>query len=188
MKTSISFLVFICAALVIWWSLTTTDKQDETLPSARKQPFIEIFMNDFKITALNSFGKADYTLTGERLERYNNSNNAIITQPVFNFLQENSRWLITADKATVNEKRNLITLTDNVVMQQQQKPQAILIRSELMYINTAQQTAYTRTAVDIRQGQSRIQSIGMTYNNKRSKLVLKSDVHGYYLETSASVR
>ncbi len=185
MKTSISFLVFICAALVIWWSLTKNNTDNETLQPVRNQPYIEIFINGFNITALNEQGKPDYTLTGKRFERYNNSNNATITEPVFNFLQADNRWLVTAEKAILNEKRNLITLIDNVVMQQQDKPQAMSILSDKMFINTLKQTAYTRTPVEIHKGDSEMKAIGMRYTHKNSRLLLKSRVNGYFLDTPA---
>lgn len=181
MKTTLRFIVLIAASIIIWWSLTTNNEKHGTSTPGGNQPYVEIFMNEFTITSLNSTGKVEYTLTGTRLERYNNSDDAIITQPVFNFLQMDNQWLITADKAVINQQKNIIKLSDNVVMQQQNKPLAIKVNSDVMVINTEKQTARTQTPVTIEQGLSKMNAIGMVYFNRQSKLVLNSEVNGYYL-------
>lgn len=180
MKTTLRFLLLIGASVFIWWSLTINSNKNGTPTPESNQPYIKIFMNDFKVTSLDSTGEAQYTLTGAHLEQYNNSNNAIITLPVFNFLPVDKQWLITADKASINQKNNIIKLTENVVMQQQNTPRAIKVTSNIMFINTNKQTAYTKTPVTIKQGLSEMNAIGMTYFNLESKLVLKSNVKGYY--------
>lgn len=110
----------------------------------------------------------------------------MVTLPVFNFLDVDNQWLITADKATINKKKNIIKLSDHVVMQQQNKPLAIKVTSDVMFLNTQKQTAYTKTPVTIKQGSSEMNSIGMSYFNLESKLVLKSRVRGFYFNNHSA--
>lgn len=181
MKTTFRFLLLVVASVFIWWSLTNNNKNGTSTPESN-QPYVKIYMNDFHVTSLDSTGNAQYTLSGARLEQYNNSNNAIITMPVFNFLPVDNQWLITADKASINQKRNIIKLTKNVVMQQQNVPQAIKVSSNIMYINTKKQIAYTKAPVTITQGPSKMNAVGMSYIHAKSELILKSRVNGYYFD------
>lgn len=182
MKTILSISVFITIAIIAWLSVTNKNDSDETLQPADNQPYTEVFINNFRITAINAQGQANYILSGKHLERYSNSDDAMVKRPVLNFLQENNHWLVTADQAIVNNKTRIITLNDNVVMQQQDKPRAVKISSDIMHINTEQQIAYTDTQVIIQQGLSRMRSTGMTFDNRKGLLKLKHNVNGYYLE------
>ncbi len=181
MKTLLSIAVFITIAIIAWLSVTDKNYSDETLQPADTQPHIEIFINNFKISNIDTRGQANYILSGKRLERYSNSDDAMVSLPVLNFLQENNHWLITADQAIVNNRTNIITLNDNVIMQQQDKPQSVQISSDIMHIDTSSQVAYTDTQVNIRQGPSRMQSTGMRFDNSKNILELNHNVNGYYL-------
>ena len=188
MKTLISGIVFIIAAIIVWWSITDRSAYNDHLQPVMKQPYLEIFMDNFKITALNSLGQVDYILSGKRIERYHNSENATAFLPVFKFLQQNNQWLITAKTAIINQKNNTIKLSNNVVMQQQNQPQAIKITSQTMLINTLTQTASTNSPIEFLNGQSKMQSTGMIFYHRKNVFELNRKVHGFYLNTPSNDR
>ena len=130
---------------------------------------------------MNENGSPNYILNGSHLQRYNDSDETEVQQPVFNLLQESGRWKVSAENAIINDKNETIQLNDNVIMQQQNIEPAITIRTQRLLINTKTQIAQTQTQVNITQGQSLLKAKGMIFNNLTSELELLSNVSGYYL-------
>ncbi len=186
MKTLLSIVIFITVAIIAWWSVSDKKPYNGILPHAINRPYLELFMDNFKMTAINSLGSPDYILTGKHLERYSNSDDATISQPTFKFLRENSQWLIIAKHAIINQKKKTIVLNDNVVMQQQNSSEPIQITSKSMHIDTEKLTAYTSMPVHIKQGLSKMQSTGMVFYSQKKILELNEKVKGYYLNTKPS--
>jgi len=179
MKRLISLIVFAAVAIIAW--STTSYFHDEEQPQTKSVRYIEIFMNEFVMTAMDENGKPAYTVDGKRLERYNDSDDSRVEQPVIHMLEAGKQWKVSADFALLNDNKNTIQLKDNVVMQQQNIEPAVIIRTQSMLIHTETQIAETDVQVDITQGKSKITSTGMIYNNITSKLELTSSVSGYYL-------
>ena len=181
MKRLISLIVFFAVVVIAWWSTTGNLTDNHLFPPKQSRHFVEAFMNDFEMTAMNAEGAQAYTLNGKHLERYNDSDVAKVEKPVFHLLDSKQQWIIHADLALVNEKKNTIQLKNNVVMLQQDSEPAITIRSQNMLIHTRTQIAQTQTQVNVTQGKSQLTSSGMIYNNMTRKLELSSRVSGYYL-------
>ncbi len=181
MKRLITLVVFIAVAIIAWWSTVANFDDDDLLQPAQSDRYVEIFMNDFEMTAMDVNGAPAYILNGKHLERYNDSEDTKIEQPVIQLLESGKQWVVSADSALVNDKQNTIQLNDNVIMQQQNIEPAITIRTQSMLIHTRTQIAETRAQVDITQGKSQLTSTGMIYNNITSELELSSSVSGFYL-------
>jgi len=180
MKRLISLIVFTAVAIIALWS-TTSHFTDEEQTPAKTRKYIEIFMNEFVMTAMDEHGKPAYTIDGKRLERYNDSDDIRVDLPLIHILESGKQWRIRADFALLNDNRNTIQLKDNVVMQQQDIEPAITIRTQSMMVHTNTQIAETDAEVAITQGKSKLTSNGMIYNNITSKLELTPNVSGYYL-------
>ena len=181
MKQILSLTIFLAVAAIALWSVTTNFSIDDQAPQTKGREYAEIFMNQFEMTAMNETGKPDYILNGSYLQRVSNSDDTEIKQPVFRLLQEQKQWTVSADRAIINDKDEIIRLTDNVVMKQHNADPAVTIHTQNLLINTSTQVARTRARVDITQGKSRIRSNGMVFNNLTSELELSSRVHGYYV-------
>lgn len=181
MKRLISLVIFFAIAIIAWWSTTGNFVDNNLFHPAKSKRYVKIFMNDFEMTAMNDSGIPAYTLNGKHLERYNDSDETRIEQPVFHLLDAEKQWKVHADFALVNDKKNTIQLQSNVVMQQQNFEPAITIRTQKMLIHTKTQIAQTQAQVDITQGESQLTSTGMIYNNITSELELLSSVSGFYL-------
>jgi lipopolysaccharide export system protein LptC len=180
MKHFISLAIFIVLAIFAWSSITKYYSEDKQL-QGKSQRYVELFMNEFEMTNMNDSGKPLYRLKGSSLQRYNDSDDSQILQPVFQLLQTDNQWIVSADSATINDKSETIKLNTNVIMQQQNTEPATTIRTQTLTINTKTQIAKTRALVTITQGNSQLQSNGMIFNNITSQLQLTSSVNGYYL-------
>ena len=181
MKRLISLVVFLAVAIIAWWSTTADFDGDDLLQQTQSKRYVETFMNDFEMIAMNESGTPAYTLNGKHLERYNDSDDTKIQQPVIQLLESGKQWLVSADSALVNDKKNTIQLNNNVLMQQQNIEPAVTIRTQSMLIHTKKQIAETQAQVDITHGNSQLTSTGMIYNNITSELELSSRVSGFYL-------
>lgn len=181
MNRSISLGIFLFVAIVAWWMITNKHGDKTQLQQPKSDRYVEIFMNEFKMTAMNEAGSPEYILNGKYLQRYNDSTESEIQQPVFHLLQKDKQWVISADSATINDDDETIQLNNNVVMQQKNSKPGVTIRTQNLLINTKTQIAKTRAMVDITQGGSHLNSTGMVFNNITSDLELSSKVNGYYL-------
>ena len=178
MKGPLSLIIFLFLAIIAWWSITEKHEEEQL---QQGKSYVEIFMNEFEITTMGENGLPNYILNGSHLQRYNDSDETEVQQPVFNLLQESGQWKISADNAIINDKNETIQLNNNVIMQQQNIEPAITIRTQRLLINTKTQIAQTQTQVNITQGQSLLKAKGMIFNNLTSELELLSNVSGYYL-------
>ncbi len=181
MKRLISLVVFFAVAIIAWWSTTGNFGGNNLFQPAQSKRYVEIFMNDFEMTAMNDEGAPAYTLNGKHLKRYNDSDETRVEHPVFHLLDPGRQWIVRADFALINDKKNTVQLENNVVMQQQDIEPAVIIRTQKMLIHTKTQIAQTQAPVDITQGKSQLTSTGMIYNNITSELELLSSVSGFYL-------
>ena len=180
MKRLITLIVFIAVVIIALWSTLGGFGDDELLQLTPSERYVEVFMNDFEVTAMNENGVPAYILNGTHMKRYNDSDETRVDQPVFQMLEADKQWIIRADFALLNDKKNTIQLNDNVLMQQQNIEPAITIRTQNMLIHSKTQIAQTQAKVELTQGKSQLSSVGMIYNNITSELELSSSVSGYY--------
>lgn len=181
MNRLISLSIFLALAIIVWWSITANYNVDNRLQQAKSNQYIELFMNEFEITAMDDSGAPSYRLNGLHLQRFNDSDDSQIKQPVFQILQANNQWQVTAESATVNDKNETIHLTNNVVMQQKNIEPAVTIRTQSLLVHIDKQIVQTPALVNITKGNSHLKSNGMIYNNITSELELSSNVNGHYL-------
>ena len=181
MKGLISFGLFIVIAVIVWLSITQDLSDSLQLQQTGNKPYVDIFMNEFKLTAMDESGAPSYILHGPHLQRFNNSDDIEIKQPVFHLLQKGAQWKITADIAILNNKNKTIRLNNNVFMQQQNIDPAVSIRTQTLLVHTETQIAQTQALINFTKGLSKMKSNGMIFNNITSELELLSNVDGFFL-------
>ncbi len=203
-KGIISLSIFILIAIVAWWTISSNEKSNDLAQQASEEHYVVAYMNDFEMTAMDATGIPGFTLKGAHMERFNQTNETRIQQPVFQLLQADKQWEISADSAIVNDETETIQLNDNVVMQQLSTNNAtnnatgnaasnatletnptdesargkITIHTPNLLIHTRKQIAETRARVTVTQGNSKISSTGMVFNNISNEIELSSNVHG----------
>lgn len=179
MKTFISLIVLLLAALVTWWSVSGRNTLTAPAPASGK-PFLTAFINDFRLLSVGARGRTEYTLSGKRLERYSQSDEARIERPVFHFLGEEKLWEITADTARLDEKQQHIFLQGHVVMKQPQQPAGLRVHAPAMQIDTRARTARTHSGVRMLRGGAQIRSRDMVFYEAEQRLELDHQVTGLY--------
>ncbi len=180
MKHLFTLSVFILIALTYWGLQTYEQKKTFKTDGTTDQPFIDIFMRDFKLTTMNEQGKPDLTLQASSMEHYHGSKQSVITDPVIELLEENSRWSIRASKGEINDGKNRIELTEDVIMVQLDTLQPVELRTQQLIIDTRKQIAESSQQVHIKQHQLELTSKGMVLNNRTGKLKLLASVEGRY--------
>lgn len=181
MKGIISFGLFIVIAVIVWLAITQDLSDSRQLQQTSKKPYVDIFMNEFELTAMDESGAPSYILRGSHLQRFNNSDETEIKQPVFHLLKKGAQWKITADIAILNNKNKTIRLNKNVFMQQQNIEPAVSIRTQTLLVHIKTQIAQTQALINFTKGLSQMKSNGMIFNNITSELELLSNVNGYFL-------
>ena len=187
MKHFLTLGVFIAVAFMAWWSTSGKHSETQQTQQTADQRYLELFMNVFEITAMDASGTPAYILNGKHLEKYSDSGDTEIQQPVLQLLQKdintksNGQWKISADNAIVNDEKEIIQLKENVIMQQLNSEPPVFIYTQNLLINTKTQVAQTEDLVEVIQGESHLKSEGMIFNNTSSELELSSNVSGYYL-------
>lgn len=180
MKQFIGIAGFTIIALLALWGIVGNYNSVQIPQKPDNTDYIEAFMNDFVITAMNDRGVPRYVIEGEYFEKRKNHDEARINKPVL-YMKQQQPWKVVAETALLNEANNTVRLENNVVMEQQNAEPSVTIRTHSLTINTRTEQAYTNDAVTIAQGNSELNSIGLRYNNITSEMELKSRVHGYFV-------
>ena len=178
MKSRFTVLIVGAVAVLSWWLLSTEQSRQGT--KTYSNHFIDLFINNFTLTSTDKFGKTAYTLNADRLEHYNDEDSSQILKPTIHFLQDDSRWLITAETGKIDNNHNIITLRDNVTMKQINSNDAFLITTETMSINSETKIIQSNEAVNIQNGSLQLKSNGMIYDGQQQKLKLLSNVSSVY--------
>ncbi|MCK5001703.1 MAG: LPS export ABC transporter periplasmic protein LptC [Gammaproteobacteria bacterium] len=182
MKRLVSLSIIIIAALIFWGSQTWEKKKAITHLQSSDPHYVDVFIQDFTLTAMSDDGKPAYILKAKRLEHYNDSNYAVINEPVIQLKQGDHRWLISANSGEIDDENQIIILRNSVVLQQQDKAQPIRLETEQLEIDTRQQIAKSMHTVSIIQQEFTLQSKGMILDNASGQLELLNSVTGRYVQ------
>ena len=185
-KSLVTLLILILVALLIWWFQLDAERTAKLLAIDEDERFIDAYMRDFKLTAMNTDGKTDYTLSAREFNHYSNSDIALLEQPVLFFIQDDYHWRLSADRGEINDAHNQIVLQDNVVMQQiplyEADTDSLKLHTERLEIDTGEQLASTELPVQIHYRKLTLESRGMRLNNRNAQLELLSNVSGVYVK------
>lgn len=183
MKRLFSLSILIIAALIFWGSQTWENEKTNTNLQPDDPRYVDVFINNFTITAMNSAGQTAYTLKAERFEHYNEGDYATITKPVIQLTQGDQHWEISANIGEINDNSQHITLRDNVILQQRNKALPLRLETEQLKIDVQQQMIKSTQTVRIIQRGFNLQSKGMILDNTSGQLELLSKVTGRYVQT-----
>lgn len=177
------FTLSIIIAALIFWGSRTWEKKTAINELAISDPhYVDVFINDFTITAMNDEGEPRYTLQAKRLEHYNDNQYAVIEQPVIQLKQNDQHWLISAETGEIDDGNEQIILRNKVVLQQQNKQHPIRLETEQLEIDIHKQLVKSAQTVSIIQQDFHLKSEGMILNNATGQLELLKQVEGHYVQ------
>jgi len=180
MNKQFTLITLVIITLIGIWAVL--EAPDEAPTVERDPHFVDAYVKDFTLIAMNESGQPDYTLTANLMEHFNDTGESEITQPVFNINRDENSWVISARNGIIDDDNIWVTLKDDVVMLQKDKTPALKLETSKMRFNTKTQIASTDKQVDITQGTLSIKSNGMKFNNITGSLELLAGVNGTYVK------
>ena len=187
LKSLFTLLSLSLFALLIWWFRLVDDRPMNLITRVNPH-FIDAYMHDFKLTAMNAEGKPGYVLNGRGLKHYNDQDIATIQQPVLHLEHANSNWLLSAEDGEINDAQNEIVLYNKVVMQQlpaqanadKTSEAGVRLRTERLDIDTTRQLATSDQLTRIDYKHVSLTSRGIRLDNLKGQLDLLAEVTGIY--------
>jgi lipopolysaccharide export system protein LptC len=175
----------IAVIAIVVWGMQSYEKEQAINTSDRSNPhFIDLFMRDFTLTAMNEEGVPNHTLQASYFEHFNDSENARLVNPVIRLLQLDNNWIVSAEKGEIDNDHKQITLYKNVVMTQQGAEFPIQLETSHLEIDTSRQIAKTDKAVHITQKGFDLQSTGMILNTLSGQFELIANVKSTYVQSN----
>jgi len=181
-KRLVSLTIIIIAALIFWGSKIWETKQVISTLEGSDPHYVNVFIRDFTITAMDKTGQPSYVLKARQLEHYNDTEYAVIDEPVIQLTQGGHHWMISAKVGEIDDVNQRIMLRGGVVLQQQEKQQPIRLETEQLEIDVLQEIAKSTQPVTIIQQRFNLQSEGMILNNASGQLELLNSVEGNYAQ------
>ena len=178
-RTRFTLVAFTAVALLGLWSAFRPGK-DEQAVTEREPHFVDAFIRDFPMTQMDAAGKPAYVLQASYLEHFNDTEESVITKPLFNIADAETNWKISAKQGKLDRDGTWLVLNDDVVMQQTDTPSPIRLETSRLRINTTTLTAMTERRVRIHRDKQQITSRGMEYDSRSGTLEFRSDVRGTY--------
>ncbi len=153
-------------------------------PSAPRDPGTPDFMIDeLKATKINSEGRAEYSLAAAKMVHFPASDITEVDQPrLVQWRADAPPVRVSADRGTVSGNGKELYLHGDVVIVREGAPGRGVLRVETKYLQVIPDLEIARTPehVVITQDGSRLEGVGMEFNNKARELELRSLVSGTY--------
>lgn len=182
MKHLLKLSIFALIAVAFWGLQSYEKKIDISITDEANPHFVDLFIHDFTLTSMDENGKPGYTLRANYFEHYNDSDRSLLDQPIIHILQANNRWVISAKTGEIDDDHKLITLHNDVIMQQQETDDPIVVETSQLEINTDEQIASSDQIVNIFHKKLKLQSKGMILDNSSGSLELLASVKGNYVQ------
>jgi lipopolysaccharide export system protein LptC len=178
-------VVAIGAALALgsFWLLEVMRKQiaDGIPDQPRKEP--DYYVEKFNFVRMSVAGKAQYNVSGKRLEHYPADDTHGIKLPIVNSLSsERPPMTAHAERALVNSDNSKVHMYNNVHVDRPATAtnEHFHLKSEYLLILPDDDVVQTDQPVEITLGTSVLTGIGMVANNATRELHLASNVHATY--------
>jgi LPS export ABC transporter protein LptC len=187
LKSLFTLLTLALIALLIWWFQLVDDRPAQLL-TGEDQHFVDVYMRDLTLTAMNADGKPGYTLRAREFNHYNDRDIATLQQPVLYLEKDKSNWELSSLEGEINDAQNQIVLHNQVVMQQIAKTETgekaaqagVRLRTERLDIDTTRQLATTDLLTQIDYRHLSLSARGVRLDNLNGQLELLAEVRGVY--------
>jgi lipopolysaccharide export system protein LptC len=178
-------LITLLAALALgsFWVLEVMRSgAEDAIPNpARTEP--DFYVENFSYVKMTEKGEARYHVSGDKLTHNPKDDTYDIVHPVLkSFSDERPPSTLRSDRARVNSDGSKMYLYDNVHLDRPATPtsERLQVKSQFMLVFPDDEVAQTDKPVQITQGQSTLDGVGMYANNATRELRLGSKVHGTY--------
>jgi lipopolysaccharide export system protein LptC len=184
-RFQIGVVIALGAALALgsFWLLEVMRKQiaDGMPDKPRMDP--DYFVEKFNFVRMSSAGKAQYNVSGTRLEHNPANDTHAIRLPLVNSLSaDRPPMTARAERALINSDNSKVHMYDNVHIDRPATPtnDYFHLKSEYLLILPDDDIVQTDKPVEITLGTSVLTGVGMVANNATRELRLARNVHAVY--------
>lgn len=183
-RIRITLIVIVLAVLALgsFWMLETIRRESaDTRPELQKgEP--DYTVDKFSIVRMSTTGQARYSISGDRLVHYPDSDSFEIQRPVVYSMRTNGEMPTTmhAQRAIVEHASNKVHMHQRVTMVRPASASsaAFQLTSEYLLFLPDDDIVKTDRPVDIIFGQSQLSGTGMIANNATRELRILHNVRG----------
>lgn len=176
-----AFLLLALAGLTFW-----LDQKVQPLPtprdgSTRHDP--DFIVDNFTAMRMNPDGSQRYAIRGQTMTHYPDDSTTHLEQPRFiHYDAKTAPVKVTSDKALVSRDGEDVYFTGNVdiVRDAYADQPPMTLETEYLHLTPEQDLARTDRKVTMTRGTTRVEGVGMLYDNKARKLELLSQVKVTY--------
>ncbi|MDT8309929.1 MAG: LPS export ABC transporter periplasmic protein LptC [Methylophaga sp.] len=175
-------LLLIAAVLLTLWLLFTNQHAPESQQQgdALVERSSDYGMTDFTMTVMNLDGQPQRIIKGSEASHYPKGDRTEIINPdALHIAIDDDDWILQADRADTSGKAEHIVLTGNVIITNKDQPDIQLL-TELLHLDTVNNTAYTDRPVLMRSPNGDTHSVGFHAALQEETINLHSRVRGQY--------
>lgn len=173
-------LILIAATVLTLWLLLNNDPRPQQSGDELVQRSSDYAMTDFKMTVMDINGQPQRIIEGSEASHYPDGDRTEIIDPnALHIAVDNDNWIMQADRADTSGKAEHIVLTGNVIITNQDQPEIQLL-TELLNLDTVNNTAYTDRPVLMRSPNGDTHSVGLHAALQEKTINLHSRVRGQY--------
>lgn len=179
-----SLTLILLAALLAWW-LSQEPEDRLFVPKMKQTHEPDYFLDDFETTVAAKDGSLHYRLNGASMTHYPDTDTALLEQPrLLVNADDGGRWLLSAARATVEQKDGFIHLQGQVIVHREGQSKAgenLTLETEILNIYVDDDYAETDEDVKITRPTGVTRARGMRADFSRRHLYLKAQVRGEYV-------
>ncbi len=174
-------LILLVATLLTLWLLFANQRPPQ---QAQGDELVErtsdYGMTDFKMTVMDLNGQPQRIIEGSEASHYPEGDRTEIIDPdVLHIAIDDDDWIMQSDRADTSGKAEHIVLTGNVIITNKDQPEIQLL-TELLHLDTVNNTAYTDRPVIMRSPNGDTHSVGFHAALQEETINLHSRVRGQY--------
>ncbi len=174
-------LILLVATLLTLWLLFANQRPPQ---QAQGDELVErtsdYGMTDFKMTVMDLNGQPQRIIEGSEASHYPEGDRTEIIDPdVLHIAIDDDDWIMQSDRADTSGKAEHIVLTGNVIITNKDQPEIQLL-TELLHLDTVNNTAHTDRPVIMRSPNGDTHSVGFHAALQEETINLHSRVRGQY--------
>lgn len=173
-------LILIAATVLTLWLLFDNDPAPSQSGDELVERSSDYAMTDFKMTVMDTNGQPQRIIEGSEASHYPDGDRTEIINPdALHIAVDNDDWIMQAERADTSGKAEHIVLTGNVIITNKDQPDIQLL-TELLHLDTVNNTAYTDQPVLMRSPNGDTHSVGFHAALQEETINLHSRVRGQY--------
>jgi len=173
-------LILVAATVLTLWLLFDNDPAPQQSGDELVERSSDYGMTNFKMTVMDINGQPQRIIEGSEASHYPDGDRTEIIDPdALHIAIDNDDWIMQADRADTSGKAEHIVLTGNVIITNKDQPDIQLL-TELLHLDTVNNTAYTDRPVLMRSPNGDTHSVGFHAALQEETINLHSRVRGQY--------